>query len=99
ELLRKYRLGLCTERESEMIEHWYNSLGRNETCWAENEELDKIGAQMLENINKRIDIEEKLKRPTTDHMLSKKPHVLWHGQLIQTAAIFLIIVGMGYFIY
>src|SRR5690606_32246350 len=48
---------------------------------------------------KRIDIEEKLKRPTTDHMLSKKPHVLWHGQLIQTAAIFLIIVGMGYFIY
>jgi transmembrane sensor len=99
ELLRKYRLGLCTRRESEIIEHWYNSLGRNNNCWAEHGELDKVGAQMLENINKRIDIEEKLRQPPTKDSLSKDPKALWIGQLMKIAAILFILGGMGYFLY
>jgi len=67
--------------------------------WAENEELDKIGPQLLENINKQIDIEEKLKQPTTNDRLNKESYVIWIGQLMKIAAIIFILVSMGYFLY
>ena len=57
ELLRRYRLGLCTEREIEMINHWYESLGDGKRS-EEISDNDEVHDDMLEAITGRIDAAE-----------------------------------------
>lgn len=99
ELFRKYGMGLCTTKEAEIITRWYESLGKDEHDVAKNDELDKIGKQMLENIHNRIDGEKKLKQPTTSDRLSKETHFIRFGHLMKMVAIFFSLAGVGYFIY
>lgn len=60
ELLKKYRLGLCTEREIEIINHWYYTLENDETeiDFTEKAKLIDIRHEMLEEITFKIDQSE-----------------------------------------
>lgn len=53
DLLRRYRLGECTESERQIVDLWYQSLSAGEVD--QSERLDDLKAQMLDSINHKID--------------------------------------------
>lgn len=53
DLLRRYRLGECTESERQIVDFWYQSLSAGEDD--QSERLDDLKAQMLDSINHKID--------------------------------------------
>lgn len=60
ELLRRFRLGQCSNRELEIIDKWYDALGEENEFTLFNEELDfnQIKKDIDREVNKKISLEE-----------------------------------------
>ena len=57
ELLRKYRMGQCTQREIDIINQWYHTLGHMQSdgrSIPKQGDLNELRLEMLEGINERI---------------------------------------------
>lgn len=80
-MLKKYRLGLCTERELTIINQWYNSFDDKEKEMIDDEEFIKIRQQMYRNILKEIEeIEPASKsKQYKGATLRMKPAFYWSG--------------------
>tara|TARA_R110002096_G_scaffold419079_3_gene623518 strand:- start:1912 stop:2904 length:993 start_codon:yes stop_codon:yes gene_type:complete len=57
EILRNYRFGRSSPRENQIINRWYASLD-NQHQEVSKEELEKLGQNILKEINKKIEINE-----------------------------------------
>lgn len=98
-LLRKYHLGQCTERELEIIDRWYQSLSQEKTDLSGVDNLNKLGKKMLGNINSKI---KKTEKNSSKHIKGKSGRKLGFynlKNLIKIAAIFLMGIGLSYFLY
>jgi transmembrane sensor len=58
DLLRKYQMGTCTERELQIVNQWYESLEDNSGLHESELDFDGLKKEMLTDINQRIDKEE-----------------------------------------
>jgi len=57
EILRNYRFGRSTPKENQIIDRWYASLN-NQQQEVSKEDIDKLGQDILKEINKKIDANE-----------------------------------------
>ncbi len=103
ELLRRYRLGQCTESELEIIDRWYQSFEADNIDGidlAGLENPDDLKMQMWETINNKID----LAQPGWSFAENQKPPVrklsfFTFDTLRRVAAILLIGTALGIFFY
>lgn len=73
ELLKRYRLGECTERELEIISRWYKSYNGNEVNLFDENKLHRVKSEMFANIYENISrFEQKAKIRQNDEMPVRK---------------------------
>jgi transmembrane sensor len=102
ELLRRYRKGLCTDEEIELINRWYNKLDQedaNKDFAQDADYLSELKAAMLESIGHRIDdapgseVANKGERPV------KQRFLVSFSSLRRVAAVLLVGLAVGLFLY
>lgn len=101
ELLKRYRMGLCTEWEKQAIEHWYYTLNRSEEAGidaSDARQLDEIRRKMFAQISNKIDWAEadrhSRKRPAVRRLYS-----IDFRTLSRIAAVLVVCMGVGAFLY
>jgi ferric-dicitrate binding protein FerR (iron transport regulator) len=103
ELLKRYRLGQCTGKELEILDHWYQSFDSrsvDEIDLAEGGRLDDLKAQMFEGItNKIADMGEGQRIAEELSVISPRQVFFNFATLSRIAAVLLVGVSAGIFIY
>lgn len=99
ELLKKYRLGLCTERELAVIERWYKSYDTTEVSLPNDLQLKAIKAEMLQNIKNTIDRNEIKVQRGREIQSTAKVRVLNFTFLKRIAAVLALGGVIGLFVY
>lgn len=100
ELLKRYRLGQCTEKEIEIINQWYNSFDETEADLFEEDTLRNTKKEMLENINRKIcqaGENEKVREGSGDPI--RRMVFLRYENLRRMAAVLLVGVVLAFFFY
>jgi transmembrane sensor len=102
ELLRRYRLGHCTEDEVKIIERWYRSLDLQEDRernLAAKDGLNALKVEMFNSISDKISLEEARGRTTGTQKPIRKLYAFDVRTLIRIAAILIVGTGLGLFFY
>jgi hypothetical protein len=96
ELLRKYRLGQCTEKELQIIHRWYESFDNEnlEINLSYADDLNKLRKQIYENITGKINQAEKNKASTQDEEEKGRRTTFFNFQNLKKLAAVLL-VGLG----
>jgi transmembrane sensor len=63
DLLRKYRMGTCTEKELQVVNQWYQSLEEDAELLEAELDFEGLRKEILTDINTRIGKEERKERP------------------------------------
>lgn len=100
ELLRRYRAGLCTERELAIIERWYQSFDKINLELLDEDTLNATKDQILEKINKKInEVEERKQFNQFQQKPLRKRHLFGLSDLKKIAAILIVGIGIAFFFY
>lgn len=94
-------MGLCTQREIEIINHWYNSLGSDEAGarFSEAFKPNDIRDQMLEEITNRIDGTGKSFNVERSGRPVRRMYFSDMRVLRRVAAVFIVGIGLAAFFY
>ena len=104
ELLRKYRMGQCTQREIDIINQWYHTLGHMQSdgrSISKQGDLNELRLEMLEGINERIAAAEQETLPAENitRLSGKRRFLSFNTISSGMAAAFLAGVGALIFFY
>ena len=100
ELLRRYRLGQCTEKEAEIIDRWYQSFELDDTNLAGSGNLEEVKVEMFDAINREIGRASAGLGDTEDQEapVIRLPFLTWNT-FRRVAAIFLLGTACAVFFY
>ena len=103
ELLKRYRLGQCTQEELRIIDHWYesyDSTSLEETDLAKGGQLDDLKAQMFKSITHKIAVADEKPTATATPASPAGRQVFFNfAYLSRVAAVLLAAVSVGIFLY
>lgn len=101
ELLRRYRMGVCSKEEVEFINRWYQSFDRVQDKNADLEAGDpyELKVEMLANIASRIDSEAHHEIPQLREKTFKNIYLNNINALRRIAAVLVVASGVGLFFF
>lgn len=101
ELLKKYRMGLCTKSESDLINFWFNSFEDDKSKQGYLDPLivnEQIGKQIYENVfNKINQTEENLKINQIKDKNIRQKIFIKYEIFLKIAAVILVGIGIAFF--